>query len=176
MKESQNRLLDVFSRERERFLSFIRRQTWELSHLDPEDILSDVFQNLFSKADLVGEAEYYTAYIYRSLSNRIIDSRRRSASRAEDPDVVQHLADPGPGADDLVHAGELRERLDQAMGALKPGERSVWIATEVDGKTFRQLSQETGEPVGTLLARKNRAKTKLRRLLADLNQIPGVLP
>jgi len=173
MKENQSHLMEVFARERERFLAFIRRQTWELAHLDPEDILSEVFYKLFSKADLIGEAEHYTAYIYRSLSNHIIDSRRKEKGHREDLDLAQTLADDAAPADELIHAGELRERLAQAIASLNPRERSVWLDTEVEGRSFRDLAAAGGEPIGTLLARKSRANAKLRRQLADLNPNPG---
>jgi RNA polymerase sigma factor (sigma-70 family) len=125
MKESQSRLTEVFARERGRFLAFIRRQAWELYHLDAEDILSEVFFNLFSRADLVAGTEHITAYIYRSLRHQVIDARRRERGRREDLDLAQALADDRPGADDLLHASELRARLDQALATLKPKERAV---------------------------------------------------
>ena len=169
MKESQNRLLEIFARERERFLAFIRRQTWQLSHLDPEDILSEAFFNLFGKADLVAQAEHGTAYIYRTLRNQVIDARRRERGRRADLDLAQELADDALPADDLLHHQELRARLDLALAAVKPKERAVWTRTEIEGRSFRELAEAGGEPIGTLLARKHRANAKLRKLLADLN-------
>ena len=169
MKENQSRLLEVFARERERFLAFIRRQAWELSHLDPEDILSEAFFNLFGKADLVAQTEHTTAYIYKSLRNLVVDARRREHGRRAELDLAQELADDALPADDLLHNQELRARLDQALAALKPKERAVWTLTEIEGRTFRELAESGGEPIGTLLARKHRANAKLRKLLADLN-------
>ncbi len=176
MREDQSRLMEVFAREKGRFLAFVRRQAWELSHLDPEDILAEVFFNLFSKADLVGEAEYYTAYIYRALSNQISDSRRREKGRRADLDLAGELADDSPRADDLLQDRELRERLGQALATLKPKERAIWTLTEIEGRSFRELAEAGGEPIGTLLARKSRATAKLRRQLADLNPSQGDQP
>jgi len=176
MREDQNRLMEVFAREKGRFLAFVRRRTWELAHLDPEDILAEVFFNLFSKADLINEAEYYTAYIYRALSNQISDSRRREKGRRADLDLAGELADDSPRADDLLQDRELRERLDRALATLKPKERAIWTLTEIEGRSFRDLSAAGGEPIGTLLARKSRATAKLRRQLADLNPSQGDHP
>ncbi len=56
----------------------------------------------------------------------------------------------------------------QALDELEPKQRAAWIATEIDGYTFRELAEEWGEPIGTLLARKHRATNALQKALKDL--------
>lgn len=77
-EEGKSRLAEIFTRERARFLRFVRRQVNELSSADAEDLLSDVTYKLLSRADVVDQVENLTAYIYRSVANRVVDQRRRS--------------------------------------------------------------------------------------------------
>jgi RNA polymerase sigma factor (sigma-70 family) len=170
MKEGQNRLLEVFQREKDRFMAFARGKIRGLASADPEDIVAEVFNTLLDKGDLVGETENLVAYIYRALGNRILDFRRREARTpsAGAPDVDQ-LADPGSDPHAAFQARQTRERLTRALDTLGAKERAVWLATEVEGRNFRDLAALWGEPLGTLLSRKSRATATLRLQLADLN-------
>jgi len=67
-----------------------------------------------------------------------------------------------------LDASEIRERLTMALDNLEPNQRAVWIATELDDYSFRELSEEWGVPLGTLLARKHRAVAALQKALQDL--------
>jgi len=168
MTSEPHRLADLYSREKSTFLGFIRRQMWDISHMDAEDILSEVFFSLFEKADLVAEAEHLTAYLYRAIRNRIIDAGRRKSRRATSDGVdLETILDTAPDAEGLLRASEFRGRLQAALASLKPKERAVWVATEIEGHSFRALSEAWDEPLGTLLARKSRAGAKLRQLLND---------
>jgi RNA polymerase sigma factor (sigma-70 family) len=66
-----------------------------------------------------------------------------------------------------IEASEIRGRLVEALDALEPNQRAIWVATELDGYSFRELSKEWGVPVGTLLARKHRANAALQKELQD---------
>ena len=57
--------------------------------------------------------------------------------------------------------------LTDAIGKLEPRQRAVLIATELKGKSFRDLSEEWGEPMGTLLSRKSRAVKNLKSMLRE---------
>jgi len=165
-----NRLLDLFQREKERFLAFARRQLRGLSGLDPEDVVSEVFHVLLDRGDLVGEAENLAAYVYKSLGNRVLDARRREARAPSSGALdLERLADPGPDPLAAFDALQTKARLVRALESLNPKERAVWLATEVDGQSFRALAARWGEPPGTLLSRKSRATAKLRHQLADLH-------
>ena len=76
MEQRWTRLAEVFAREKTRFLRFAQQRLFDLDETDAEDIVSDVVFNLLRRADIIGEIENLTAYIYRSLANRIIDRRR----------------------------------------------------------------------------------------------------
>jgi RNA polymerase sigma factor (sigma-70 family) len=175
MSEGKQRVGEIIVREKARFLGFVRRRLLDLSGMDAEDVLSDVTYNLLRRADVVGEVEDLGAYIYRSLANRITDHQRRSvpevpALEAADPaEPSQPILPPDsrPRPDQSLQHKELRERLSHAIDALGAPERAVWIATEIDGRSFRELSEDWEEPMGTLLSRKSRATAKLRQMLSD---------
>jgi RNA polymerase sigma factor (sigma-70 family) len=168
MNQGDHRLLEIFQREKARFLAFARRQIRGLASLEPEDLVAEVFSTLLDRGDLVGEVENLASYIYRSLGNRIQDARRRRGPGPAglDPDL---LADPAQDPHQAYQARQVRERLGRALTRLSPRERAVWLATEVHGERFQDLAARWGEPVGTLLSRKSRAAAKLRRHLADLH-------
>jgi len=140
--------------------------------MEAEDIVSEVAFNLLRRADVIGEIENLTAYFYRSLSNRIVDHRRgqivmfRIEGQEEESSPVE-VSDDRLGPGETLEQHELRDRLFKAIGQLAPKERAVWLATEVDGRSFRDLAREWDEPIGTLLSRKSRASATLRRLLSD---------
>jgi RNA polymerase sigma factor (sigma-70 family) len=175
MIEGQQKLGELFIREKERFLGFVRRRLFDLSGMDAEDILSEVTYNLLRRADLVSEVENLSAYIYRSLANRIADRQRQSVPHVaalENADPSQPSQptlppDARPRPDQSLQQAELRERLFHAIDALSPPERDIWIATEIDGQSFRELAEDWDEPIGTLLSRKSRATAKLREMLSD---------
>lgn len=175
MTETANRLQELFVREKSRFLSFVRRRLLDISGMDAEDILSEVTYNLLRRADVIGEVENLSAYMYRSLVNHITDRRRQSVPEVaaielpdhEQPSQLALPPDPRPRPDQQLEQDELRLRLYCAIDALSPPERALWIAIEIEGRSFRELSEDWDEPIGTLLSRKSRATAKLRRMLAD---------
>jgi len=162
-------------REKARFLGFVRRRLFEFSDMDAEDILSEVTSNLLQRADVIGEVENLSSYIYRSLANRITDHQRQSVPQVpaletadeSQPSMPVLPPDSRPRPDQSFQHAELRERLVTAIDALSPPEREVWIATEIDDRSFRELSDDWDEPIGTLLSRKSRATEKLRKMLSD---------
>ena len=118
--------------------------------------------------------ENIAGYVYRSIRNRIADyerSRAKSASldgmldeEGELP-FLQTLAAENEEPFAAEDRAERIHRLTDAIGRLEPRQRAVLIATELRGKSFRELSEEWGEPIGTLLSRKSRAVKALRNLL-----------
>jgi RNA polymerase sigma factor (sigma-70 family) len=138
-----------------------------------EDIVSDVVFGLLRRADVISEIENLTAYVYRSLTNRVTDHRRAHVDelRIDDAEPEEtaavELADERPDPEKSVVQEELRDRLRAAVGELAPAERAVWLATEVEGRSFKELAEDWDEPIGTLLSRKSRAAAKLRQSLSD---------
>lgn len=167
-------IAEFIRQERQRLLQFVRRRLFRVSQMDVEDIVSDVILGLLRRADVFGEIESLSGYVYRSLENRMADRGRPGLQTVPlDDDTADMAGCAGGEISPLANperellGTELRERLVWALGRLTPTERAVWIATEIDGIPFRELADDWDEPIGTLLSRKSRATGKLRRLLAD---------
>jgi RNA polymerase sigma factor (sigma-70 family) len=157
-----NRLTDFLERERDALVGYVRRRIDDAANQDAEDIVQDVIVNLFESADPTIPIQNLAAYIYRALRNRIVDRFRRNRETVALSDRI-----PTPGKDPLREAekGEMLDRIFEAMDDLDDGEKAVILATEFEGRRFRDLAAEWGIPLGTLLARKSRAMDKLRKRL-----------
>jgi RNA polymerase sigma factor (sigma-70 family) len=179
MTSGKQKLGELFVREKSRFLSFVRLRLFDLSGMDAEDILSEVTYNLLRRADVIGEVENLSAYVYRSLANRVTDHQRQSVPLVpaiDVPDPAQPAVpvlppDSRPRPDQSLQQAELRDSLYRAIDTLNPAERAVWIATEIDERSFRELSEDWDEPIGTLLSRKSRATEKLRQQLSEYKDL-----
>jgi RNA polymerase sigma factor (sigma-70 family) len=151
--------------------SFVAR-FGDLTTMEVEDIVSDLMTEMFGNLDITGNVENLSAYIYRSVQNKAFDYLRRkrktvSLDNGRDgkfPGRNEPVYDMQAGID----ADELKRRLAEALGKLPPAQREVWVATEVDGASFRQLAEKWKLPIGTLLARKHRAAAALQKELQDL--------
>lgn len=162
--DSLKRLSDLFEQDREALLGFLRKKLYGDVAAEADDLLSDVVLRLVEKADLLAQIEDLTAYVYGALSNAVIDlfRRRKNAPAPLPEEEDEILADPAPDPEMLADWHQQEERFLAALERLSPPERAVWIAHELDGASFRDLAEAWDEPIGTLLARKNRAGKKLR--------------
>jgi RNA polymerase sigma-70 factor (ECF subfamily) len=141
---------------------------------DAEDILQDVAVNLFTRFDLDYTVENLAAYIYRSIRNRITDSRRKKKQEVpvarftdeEGNELFLGIPDGAPieaiieGFDEPPPAD-----LEYALSMLSPEERELIIENSLKGRTFAELSKAWGISQGTLLSRKHRALNKLHKIL-----------
>ena len=177
MEQSErNRWYAFFTRDGENLVRFVRRRAHRISEMDAEDIVADVMLSLVSRFETNGPVENVAAYAYRAIRNRIVDYER---SRAKTTSLDGMASEDGAFSilDTLVadneepfeeeERAERMHRLTEAIGKLEPRQRAVLIATELKNKSFRELSEAWGEPIGTLLSRKSRAVKALRALLEE---------
>jgi RNA polymerase sigma factor (sigma-70 family) len=176
--EQDQRLSKDFDRERGRLRNFIRRRVPD--EAEAEDILQDVFYELVEAYRLMKPIEQVSAWLFRVARNRIIDFFRRkrpetgSAQGATDAEGNELTswedllpsADAGPDA--LYARTVLLEQLDAALDELPEEQRDVFVANEIEGRTFQELSVETGLSINTLLSRKRYAVLHLRRRLQSI--------
>jgi RNA polymerase sigma factor (sigma-70 family) len=172
--ERQTEITVFFTKEQERLRNYIRSRLVNMTEMDIEDLLQDLFLNLFNKADISIHIENLAAYIYRSIQNRLIDYLRKkgkTVSLEENTNDGKALADllfdPNYDVDKEFSNRELRSKLYDAVHGLEPKQRAVWIATEIEDYSFRELSVKWDEPIGTLLSRKHRAVQSLQTALKD---------
>jgi RNA polymerase sigma factor (sigma-70 family) len=172
--EQDQFIADAFERDEPRLRSFIRKRV--LDGGDAEDILQDVFYELIEAYRLMKPVEQVTAWMFRVARNRITDRfRRQKPVSLSDPigagedslSLEDLLPSPDAGPDAAYARNLLLEVLDDALDELPANQREVFIAHEWMGRSFKELSEETGASVNTLLSRKRYAVLHLRqRLLA----------
>lgn len=151
-------------------MNYVKARARTIGDMDAEDIVSDVMINVTLRPKTAGPVENMAAYVYRSVRNKIADHYRQktktvSLDALEGASFLGLLADNAPQPLEAEIEKETLLKVSQAIGRLEPRQRAVLLATEVWGKTYRELSKEWNEPVGTLLSRKHRAITALRRML-----------
>ena len=170
--EQNLRISEVIQRERRRLLHFIRKRVDDEG--DAEDILQDVFFELIEAYRLMKPVEQVGAWLYRVARNRIIDRFRKKRPDADVPLSASEegglrledlLPSPGAGPAAVYARSVLLEELDAALEELPGEQRDVFIAHEMEGRSFKQLAEETGLSINTLLSRKRYAILHLRRRL-----------
>ena len=170
------KLTDFIKREKGKLLHYIRKNLNENNINDAEDILQDVLLKIV-QIDIVDSVENIASYVYRSVKNRIIDVYRKkhddgismNSSDENGTNALENiLHDMKYDVVDELKKKEILERINEALIKLSPDYRAVFIATELEGFTFSELSEMWNEPVGTLLSRKHRALNRLQEELKDL--------
>ena len=169
------RFTEIVARERTRLGKFIRGQVRDAA--EAEDILQDVLLELYAATDALEQAG---AWLYRVARNRIIDRARRKKEEplptADDEDgrswLEENLPDPAAGPDAAYARSVLLGSIQAALQALPPEQRDVFVAHEIEGISFADMSTQWRVPQNTLLARKRYAVLALRaRLQAEYGDL-----
>jgi RNA polymerase sigma factor (sigma-70 family) len=177
MNEQDRQISEIITEQRSRLRNFIRRRVTDPS--DVEDILQEVFFKLVEANRLLMPIDYVTGWLFRVARNRIIDLFRKrreetfseSAAQAQDGAVLQ-IEDllPSPDAGPEAHfvRNVLLDELELALDELPDEQREVFVAHELEGRSFKELSAESGINVNTLLSRKHYAVLHLRARLQSI--------
>jgi RNA polymerase sigma factor (sigma-70 family) len=175
-REQNERIVADVNRERPRLRQFIRR--YVMDERDTDDILQDVFSELIEAYRLMKPIEQVGAWLYRVARNRITDRFRKSGREVawpEDADgedeertLAQLLPDADAGPEAAFAREVLLEQIFVALDELPVAQRDVFIAHEIEGLTFKHMSEESGIGINTLLARKHAAVLHLRNRLRDI--------
>jgi RNA polymerase sigma factor (sigma-70 family) len=161
--ESQKgRVAAFIATEWNRLVASVRGWIDDAADRDAEDVVQDVLERLLENADVTDPVADLSAYFYRSLRNRIIDLYRKPKRTAELP---EELADLREGFEEEIELAEMTGEMFEAIDELPPAQREVLVATELEGRSFKELAEEWKVPLGTLLARKHRAILSLRETL-----------
>ncbi len=136
---------------------------------DPEavaDIAQDVWYGFIRSLERGAIIEYPAAWLYRSARNRVIDAYRRiEPVRLGESDVDGHVSEESP--EDELYLSEFFDLFEAALGDLPENQRIVFIRNEIDGVTLREIAEEEGENLKTIISRKRYAVIKLRAALGD---------
>ena len=169
------KIADFFSRERQRLIRSVRGWIADAAEIDGEDIVQDVALNIFDRADVSLPIDNLSAYVYRALRNRVIDLRRKKRQgiisldskmgQQSDLSLSDLIRDYRYNAADEFEKKEIWRLVFEAIEQLSNAQKAVIIETELEGKTFKELSAKWGVPLGTLLARKSRALQKIKKMM-----------
>lgn len=180
MAEAQNELLEqTVKKERRRLLDFIRRRI--PSDTDAEDILQDVFYEYTENLRMERVIGQVSSWLYRVARNKIADIFRKRRTESleahfssendegeEGLGINDLLPDPTAGPETQYIRRALMDELMAALDELPAEQREAFWQNEVEGKSFREISEETGIPLNTLLSRKRYAVLFLRERLSEL--------
>ena len=182
MVEQDQRISEAVVREQSRLRNFIRRRVADPG--DAEDILQEVFYEFVETYRMMKPVEHVTGWLYRVARNRITDlfrKKSREAVRSEaiggtqndgrngEERLLEELLPSSDAGPDAVYARSvLLEEIDEALDELPTEQREVFIAHELMGYSFKEISAQTGVSVNTLLSRKHYAVLHLRERLQGI--------
>ena len=175
--EQDQRITEVVKREQSRLRNFIRRRVPD--EFEAEDVLQDVFYRFVEANRLLMPIDHVTGWLFQVARNRITDLfRKKKPENFSDADVVNEegellriedmLPSPDAGPEALYVRHMILEELEHALSELPDEQREVFIAHELEGRSFKELSQESGTSVNTLLSRKRYAVLHLRERLQTI--------
>jgi RNA polymerase sigma factor (sigma-70 family) len=183
--DQDRRISEAFAREATRLGQFIRGRVSDAGVA--EDILQDVFSELIEAERLVQPIEQVGAWLFRVARNRITDWFRRKKPETRAPVEAPQgdlswedtLPSPDAGPDAVYVRGRMLEEVVEALGELPEAQRNTFIAHEIEGLSFREMADFSGESVNALLSRKHAAVKYLRQRLqsvyADVDIIRGAI-
>jgi RNA polymerase sigma factor (sigma-70 family) len=175
--EQDQRISEVVQREQSRLRNFIRRRVPDPR--DADDILQDVFYELVEANRLLMPIEHVTGWLFRVARNRIFDLFRKKKPESfsdvavadEDDEPLQFedlLPSPDAGPEALYARNALLDELELALDELPEDQREVFVAHELEGRSFKEMATATGVSVNTLLSRKRYAVLRLRERLQNV--------
>ena len=178
MTEQDRQISEVIAEQGSRLRNFIRRRV--PNEADVEDLLQEVFFKLVQANRLLMPIDTLTGWLFTVARNGITDFFRRkrpqtfSGAAGEDEDgemlvFEDLLPSPDAGPDALYFRRVLLEELEAALAELPADQRAVFVAHELEGRSFKELSAETGIKVNTLLSRKRYAVLHLRARLQSVH-------
>lgn len=174
--DEDRRIAEVVRREQSRLRNFIRRRVPDPR--DAEDILQEVFYELVEANRLLMPIDHVTGWLFRVARNRITDLFRKKkpesfsdAAVADDEEwlrLEEVLPSPDAGPDALYARSVLLDELESALDELPDEQREVFVAHEIEGRSFKEMAAATGVPLSTLLSRKRYAVLHLRKRLRSI--------
>jgi RNA polymerase sigma factor (sigma-70 family) len=174
--EQDRQITDVVKQEQSRLRNFIRRRVPDPR--DADDILQEVFYELVEANRLLMPIEHVTGWLFRVARNRITDLFRKKKPESlneavgndeESLTLEDLLPSPDAGPDALYARSVLLDELEDALDELPDEQREVFVGHEIEGRSFKEMSAESGVSVNTLLSRKRYAVLHLRERLQTIH-------
>ena len=175
--EQDHKISEVVTKEQPRLRNFIRRRVSDPD--DADDILQEVFFEFVEAYRMMKPIENVGAWLFRVARNRIIDRFRKKKPETlggtmhtedgESLSLEELLPSPNAGPEAAYAHSLLLDEIEDALEELPDEQREVFIAHEFEGRSFKELSAETGISVNTLLSRKRYAMLHLQHRLEKIH-------
>ncbi|MEO8470731.1 MAG: RNA polymerase sigma factor [Chryseolinea sp.] len=167
----------TFLKEKDRLLGFIRNRVSSIE--EAEDILQDVFYQFVAGYDTIESLDRVTSWLFSVARNKIIDRYRRDSARPQKADIGLQsgmdddapltlqdiLPDLGNTPEDAYLKDMIWEAIMDALDELPAEQRQIFVLNEIEERSFREIAEETGVSINTLLSRKRYAILALRKKL-----------
>ena len=169
--ENEKQLTTFFSDEYHNLKAYVHSKIEDSTDRDAEDIIQDVALKILSRNQR-SPVNNIAGFFYHSIKNRVIDLMRKKQryTHAEDSFESQftNFVELFYSNSDNAYSEEMKIKLKEAIFSLKPPHRDIILAVDIEGYSYREISEETGIPEGTLLSRRHRAISQLHKKLESL--------
>ena len=166
---NQSKITAFFQEEYQALKGYVESRIDDTAESAAEDILQDVALKIFSRPEHALPINNIPGFVYRTLKNRIIDKMRTRKERMYEEEELDRLwtdfTELFYGSDDLIYPKHVTHALKTVIMDLKPAYRDIILAVDFEGYSYREISEETGIPEGTLMSRRHRAMSLLQKQL-----------
>ena len=165
---------EIAKRDESKIKKYIKSYlTKKITDIDEDDILQDTFVKLLEMSEITLPIEKLTFYIFRMAKNKIIDKFRKNKNidkyiNNEKSNLSELLSSKINSPEQALENKEIMKEVFEAIEKLPEKQKEIFLYTEIDNLTFKQVSDKTGESINTLLARKKYAIEKLQKSLRHL--------
>ena len=142
---------------------------------DADELTQEACLNAYRSFSHFEPGSNYRAWIFRILTNLCLDHLRRQArspivrSDPDGKDLERGAAMPRSRDPDVqAFRSEIRTAVLRAMSQLTPEIRLVVALALLEERTYKEIAEIVGCPVGTVRSRLSRGRQQLRRTLKGL--------
>jgi RNA polymerase sigma-70 factor (ECF subfamily) len=130
-----------------------------------DDLVQDCIERALCRIETLADEQKLGAWLRSILFNVFIDGRRTSRSRGEivEEALLNDLVDTATLPDAQHEANEVL----RAAATLTPHHRQVLLLIAAEGLSYREVAEELGIPIGTVMSRLARAREQLRGALTE---------
>lgn len=159
--QNHNNLKAFFKKEYQSLKVYTQSRIDDTADRDAEDIIQDVALKILSRPDNLSPIDNIAGFVYNSIRNKVIDlmrsKKREISAEGEIENRLMEFTELLYGPSDNSYSESAKKALKQALRNLKPDYKNIIRAIDFEGFTYKELSVETGIPVGTLMSRRHRA-------------------
>ncbi|MGE5742184.1 MAG: sigma-70 family RNA polymerase sigma factor [Candidatus Aminicenantes bacterium RBG_16_66_30] len=157
-------------RYQQRVYALCRRLTG--AHQSADDLAQETFiKAYFALARFDAQWPLYSWLRKIAVNSGLNYLKTRGRERPlEDDALGDRRTPPAPKGDDpeiQLENAEFQARLDEAVDSLPADQKSVFVLRFHESLSYEEISRTLGLPLGTVMSRLNRARQKLKELLAD---------